>query len=83
MTLVIDLAVDADRMALNLLAAGTAPQTHLAVVALCDQGIAYLTAHEIVTSAVHTADAADLIGGVVTAAAARGIDVDAEQIRVS
>jgi adenylosuccinate lyase len=37
--LVAGLTVDADRMALNLSAAGTASQTQRAVVVLCDHGV--------------------------------------------
>lgn len=73
------LVVDADRMALNLSAALPASQTHRAVVVLCDQGIAYLAAHEIITTAVR-AGPTDLIGAVVTAAAARGIELDQETL---
>jgi adenylosuccinate lyase len=80
-TLVAGLTVDTDRMALNLSRARTASQSHRAVVVLCDEGIAYLTAHEIVNSAVHSPPPTDLIGDVVTAAAVRGIDLDAERIR--
>ncbi|MGO9381178.1 MAG: adenylosuccinate lyase [Mycobacterium sp.] len=79
--LVAGLTVDAARMALNLSSARTASQTNRAVVVLSDQGIPYLTAYDIVTFAVHITQPTDLIGDVVTAAAARGIDLDVERIR--
>jgi adenylosuccinate lyase len=79
-SLVTGLAVDGDRMALNLSAARAASHTHRAVVVLCDLGIAYLTAHEIVTSAVSDVDPTDLISDVVTVAAAAGIELDAERL---
>jgi adenylosuccinate lyase len=79
-TLVTGLAVDVDRMASNLAAAGTAPYTHQAIVALSDDGVPYLAAHRIVTGAVGAADPADLIGAIVKAAAAIGITVDAERL---
>lgn len=78
--LVTGLAVDADRMAVNLLAAWTASRTHRAVVALTDAGIAYLTAHEIVTTVVRAAPPTDLLGDLVTAAADIGIDLDPKEL---
>jgi adenylosuccinate lyase len=79
-TLVGGLAVDADRMAANLSAAWTASRTHRAVVALCDAGIAYLIAHEIVATAVRADGPPDLICGLVTAADGIGIELDAEAL---
>lgn len=48
--------------------------THRAVVVPCDQGIANLIAHDIVT--VRTANPTDLVRDLVTAAASRGIELD-------
>lgn len=78
--LIADLTVDADRMARNLSDARTAPQSHRAVVVLCDLGLTYLTAHEIVTTAVHTNSSAEFISGLVTAAAAEGINLDGDRL---
>jgi hypothetical protein len=50
--------------------------THRAVVVPCDQGIANLIAHDIVTAAVRTANPTDLVRDLVTAAASRGIELD-------
>jgi adenylosuccinate lyase len=80
-TLISSLAVDADRMALNLASAQTAAQTHRVVVGMCDQGVAYLAAHSIVSAAVRAAEPTDLIGDVLEVATARGVSLDGERLR--
>ncbi|OBB17694.1 hypothetical protein A5761_10095 [Mycolicibacterium setense] len=78
--LITGLTVDADRMASNLSAAQPASQTHSAVVVLCDMGIAYVTAHGIVTTAARTTGSVDFVSRLVAAAADSGIDLDAERL---
>ncbi|MCV7004420.1 adenylosuccinate lyase [Mycobacterium gordonae] len=79
--LIAGLTVDGDRMSLNMSRAGTARQTNRAVVVLADQGIPYVTAHEIIAGTVRSQDGTDFATDIVRFAAAQGMALDTDRLR--
>lgn len=80
-TMIENLVVDGNRMALNLSRARIASQTHAAVVALMDQGFSYVNAHDIVSAATKGVEIVDLHAEIEAAAAAADTALNVDALR--